>query len=187
MTLRRLRLAVHRLGRRRARRRGCWRSPSRRCGCSHRQYIEKCCPAGGPLPSPARSAWWGRGRGCYRIRHFRRDALRPPIPNPSPPCFAWGRGAHRPRRFTCAAAGLNGGAPADLASRSRAGVSSRRSGRKPDENADFCRPAVDGERARACRHVRLRLQRRGRQYRDVHAARGRLAPAGRARRRPPRS
>src|SRR6266446_7573381 len=49
------------------------------------------------------------------------------------------------------------------------------------ESADCCGPAVPRlERARSRGYVRLRLQRRGRRYRDVHAASGRFAAAGTA-------
>src|SRR3954453_21733309 len=49
------------------------------------------------------------------------------------------------------------------------------------ESADFCGPAVPRlERARSRGYVRLRLQRRGRRYRDVQAASGRFAAAGTA-------
>src|SRR5215813_10624943 len=50
------------------------------------------------------------------------------------------------------------------------------------ESADCCcGPAVPRlERARSRRDVRLRLQRRGRRYRNVHAASGRFAAAGAA-------
>src|SRR6266700_1822104 len=49
------------------------------------------------------------------------------------------------------------------------------------ESADCCGPAVPRlERARSRGYVRLRLQRRGRRYRDVHAASGRFAAAGAA-------
>src|SRR5213592_1411173 len=49
------------------------------------------------------------------------------------------------------------------------------------ETADCCGPAVLRlERARSRGYVRLRLQRRGWQYRDVHAASGRFAAAGTA-------
>jgi 6-phosphogluconolactonase len=49
------------------------------------------------------------------------------------------------------------------------------------ESADFCGPAVPRlERACSRGYVRLRLQRRGRRYRDVHAASGRFAAAGTA-------
>src|SRR5947208_9209982 len=49
------------------------------------------------------------------------------------------------------------------------------------ESADCCGPPVPRlERAGSRGYVRLRLQRRGRRYRDVHAASGRFAAAGAA-------